>query len=112
MRDFLAAGIRVAIGTDSRASAPDLSVLAECRALVDGGLVSPAEALRMATVDSAWALGFDRCAGALAPGRPADLVILRPARPSADPPEAALDPETAVVATVRAGRLIHGRLEC
>jgi len=109
---FRATGARIALGTDSRASNPDLSVLAECRALVDGGLVSPAEALRMATVDGAWALGFERCAGALAPGHPADLVILRPARPSADPHEAALDPETAVVATVRAGRLIHGRLEC
>ncbi|MEI6240086.1 MAG: amidohydrolase family protein [Planctomycetia bacterium] len=107
---FRAAGIRVALGTDSRASTPDLSVLAECRALVEGGLASPAEALHMATVDGAWALGFDRQAGMLAPGRPADLVILRPARPFADPHAAALDPDTTVVATIRAGRLIHGQL--
>ncbi|MBM4023183.1 MAG: amidohydrolase family protein, partial [Planctomycetes bacterium] len=33
-------GIRVAIGTDSRASNPDLCVLAECRSLVDAGLAS------------------------------------------------------------------------
>lgn len=112
LAQFRATGARIALGTDSRASNPDLSVLAECRALVDGGLVSPAEALRMATVDGAWALGFEHRAGVLAPGRPADLVILRPARPSTDPHEAALDPETAVVATLRAGRLIHGRLEC
>lgn len=109
---FRTTGARVALGTDSRASNPDLSLLAECRTLVDGGLASPTEALRMATVDGAWALGFERCAGVLAPGRPADLVILRPARRSADPLEAALDPATAVVATLRAGRLIHGRIEC
>jgi len=107
---FRAAGIRVAIGTDSRASNPDLSVLAECRALVDAGLASPAEALRMATVDGAWALGFEHRAGILATGRPADLVVLRPARGWSDPHEAAIDPATEVVATLRAGRLIHGAL--
>jgi cytosine/adenosine deaminase-related metal-dependent hydrolase len=107
---FRAAGLRVAIGTDSRASNPDLSVLAECRALVDGGLASPSAALHMATVNGAWALGFERSAGVLATGRPADLVILRPIRPWTDPHEAALDPETTVVATLRAGRVIHGGL--
>ncbi len=107
---FRAAGIRIALGTDSRASNPDLSVLAECRALAAGGLASPAEALRMATADGAWGLGFERVAGTLAPGRPADLVILRPANPAADPHEAALDPDTTVVATLRGGRVIHGSL--
>jgi imidazolonepropionase-like amidohydrolase len=64
----------------------------------------------MATVAGAWALGFERHAGRLAPGRLADLVVLRPRGPWADPHEAALDPETRVVATLRAGRLIHGGL--
>jgi cytosine/adenosine deaminase-related metal-dependent hydrolase len=104
-----AAGIRLAIGTDSRASNPDLSVLAECRSLAEAGLASPEEALRMATLDAAWALGFDRHAGRLAPGRPADLVVLRPATaPLRDPCAAALDPATAVAATIRRGRLIAG----
>jgi cytosine/adenosine deaminase-related metal-dependent hydrolase len=105
------AGIRVAIGTDSRASNPDLSVLAECRTLVDAGLVSPEEALRMATVEGAWALGLDRHAGRIAVGRPADLVVLRPAgaTPAAtDPFAAALDPAVTVSATLRRGRLIAG----
>lgn len=104
-----AAGIRVAIGTDSRASNPDLSVLAECRTLVDAALASPEEALQMATVDAAWALGFARQAGRLAPGRPADLVVLRPAAaPVRDPFTAALDPATAIAATLRRGRPIAG----
>ena len=107
---FRAAGIRVAIGTDSRASNPDLSVLAECRRLVDAGLCNPAEALRMATLDGAWAVMLEHRAGFLAPGRPADLAILRPARPCRDPHEAALDPATQVAATLRRGALIAGSL--
>lgn len=105
-----AAGVRVALGTDSRATAPDLSLLAECRTLVDGGLASPAEALAMATREAAWAIGFERQAGMIAPGRPADLAIIRPAHARSDPSEAALDPSARVVATLRHGRLIHGRL--
>jgi cytosine/adenosine deaminase-related metal-dependent hydrolase len=105
-----AAGIRVALGTDSRASNPDLSLLAECRILVDAGLASPEETLRMATIHGAWALGFDRRAGRIAPGRPADLAILRPATGSHhDPFAAALDPATAVAATLRRGRVIAGK---
>jgi cytosine/adenosine deaminase-related metal-dependent hydrolase len=108
---FRAAGIRVALGTDGRGSNPDLSVLAECRTLVDAGLASPAEALAMATVHGAWALMLDRVAGRLAPGRPADLVVLRPAMAAADPFAAALDPATRVAATLRAGRVVAGRIE-
>ena len=104
------AGIRVCLGTDGRGSNPDLSILAECRALVDAGLTSPAEALRMATVTGAWALGCERRAGMLAPGRPADLVVLRPAQAIRDPYEAALDPSATIVATLRSGHLIHGAL--
>lgn len=107
---FRASSVRVAIGTDSRASNPDLSILAECRTLVDAGLVTPAEALGMATVHGAWALGFERCSGMLAPGRPADLVILRPETRHRDPHDAVLDPATRVVATLRAGKIIAGAL--
>lgn len=110
VRLFREAGVRVAIGTDSRASSPDLSVLAECRTLVEAGLASPEEALRMATVDGAWALGFERLSGMIAPGRPADLAILRPAAVSDDPFESILDPATTIEATLRSGRLIAGTL--
>ena len=108
---FREAGVRVAIGTDSRASSPDLSVLAECRTLVAAGVVSPEESLRMATGDAAWALGFERTCGILAPGRPADLAIAVPATASTDPYEAILDPATRIIATLRAGRMIAGSLE-
>jgi cytosine/adenosine deaminase-related metal-dependent hydrolase len=107
---FREVGVRVAIGTDSRASNPDLSVLAECRTLVEAGLASPEEALRMATVDGAWALGFERSSGMIAPGRPADLAILRPTAITADPFQAILDPATTIEATLRSGCLIAGTL--
>lgn len=107
---FREAGIRVAIGTDSRASTPDLSVLAECRTLVDAGLTSPEEALIMATLHGGFAVMFDRC-GRLAPGLPADLVVLRPAGSPRDPFAAAVDPGTTVLATLRAGRLIHAHTD-
>jgi aminodeoxyfutalosine deaminase len=107
---FREAGVRVAVGTDSRASNPDLSVLAECRALVSAGAASPQEAVRMATEAGAWVLGFADRSGSLAPGRPADLVILVPRSGSADPWSAVLDPDTRIAATVRAGRVIAGSL--
>ncbi|MFM8634967.1 MAG: amidohydrolase family protein [Planctomycetia bacterium] len=107
VRAFRDAGIRVAIGTDSRASSPDLSVLAECRTLADAGLASAEETLHMATRHGAWATHLEHRSGLLAPGRPADLAILSPTMPHADPFAAALDPATQVIATSRSGRWIH-----
>ncbi len=111
LREFSDAGLRVAVGTDSRASNPDLSVLDECRTIVDAGLASPKEALAMATRHGAWALMLDHRCGLLAPGRPADLVILRPTAPHTDPFTAILDPTTQIIATLRSGRIIYGRIE-
>jgi len=107
---FLAAGIRVAIGTDSRASNPDLSVLAEARELVGAGIVSPQEALRMMTSDATWNLAHEGRAGSIAVGRPADLAVLRPSGPFSDPLDAILRSDTRVAAALRAGRVLHGQL--
>jgi cytosine/adenosine deaminase-related metal-dependent hydrolase len=60
----------------------------------------------MATLDGAWALGFEHRAGRLAVGRPADLAILRPARAAGEPHEATLAPDTQVLTTLRSGRPI------
>jgi cytosine/adenosine deaminase-related metal-dependent hydrolase len=107
---FRAAGIRVAIGTDSRASNPDLSVLAEARELVGAGVASPREALEMISRNAAWSVAHEDRAGSIAAGRPADLVVLTPSGPFADPLEAILRPDTRVAATLRRGRLLHGEL--
>jgi aminodeoxyfutalosine deaminase len=76
-RDFLARGIRVALGTDSLASNPDLSILAEVRYLhrlrpeVAGEVL-----LRMATLSGAEALGWADETGSLEVGKSADVIVV------------------------------------
>lgn len=108
-----AAGVRVCLGTDGRGSNPDLSIRAEGRCLIGAGLVSPAEALRMVTMNGAWAIGFEHCTGRLTVGRPADLAMLRPATAPdsvAAATSAIFAADTEVVATLRGGRCIAGEL--
>jgi len=77
LAEMLAAGVRVAIGTDSRASNPDLSLLDELRFVArTHPEVAPDEILRMGTIAAAAALGIDARLGSLAVGKHADLVIL------------------------------------
>ncbi len=96
-REFLARGVRVAVGTDSLASNPDLDVLAEIRFLhrlypdVPGDVL-----LRMATLSGAEALGWADETGSLAPGKSADLVVVPlPAR-NDEPHHLLLDSDLAV----------------
>ncbi|MEZ4600567.1 MAG: amidohydrolase family protein [Syntrophotaleaceae bacterium] len=67
---YLAAGVPLALGTDSCASSPSLSVWDElaCAARIYGDLLSPAQLLAMATVNGARALGLQGEMGALEPG--------------------------------------------
>jgi cytosine/adenosine deaminase-related metal-dependent hydrolase len=73
---FAASGVRVAVGTDSLASAPDLNVfaeLAELRRLAPE--VPAATLLAWATVNGARALGFSDI-GAVTPGSKAALIAV------------------------------------
>jgi aminodeoxyfutalosine deaminase len=86
-REFLKRGVRVALGTDSLASNPDLDILAEARFIaarhpdLPGGTL-----LRMLTLSGAEALGWADVTGSLTPGKSADLVVLPlPDRDDADP---------------------------
>lgn len=76
-RHFLAHGVRVALGTDSLASNPDLDLLAEARFVhrwyPD---FSGAQLLRMATLSGAEALGWEDETGSLEPGKSADLAVV------------------------------------
>jgi cytosine/adenosine deaminase-related metal-dependent hydrolase len=86
-RDFLARGVRVALGTDSLASNPDLDLFAEARFVHHCNPDVPgATLLRMATLSGAEALGWHDETGSLEAGKSADLIVL-PIRPvqSADP---------------------------
>ena len=77
IEDFYASGVHVAIGTDSLASAPDLSVFAELatlRALAPS--VPATRLLASATIEGARALGFDADYGTIEPGKSARLIAV------------------------------------
>jgi cytosine/adenosine deaminase-related metal-dependent hydrolase len=78
---YRAAGVPLALGTDSLASSPTLSVwheLAAARRLY-GAELSPADLLAMATVNGARALGLDGEMGRLHPGWGGHFLVVRPA---------------------------------
>jgi cytosine/adenosine deaminase-related metal-dependent hydrolase len=87
-RDFLARGVRVALGTDSLASNPDLDLLAEARFVHRKHPDVPGSTLlRMATLSGAEALGWADETGSLTAGKSADLVVVPlPDEGASDPP--------------------------
>jgi len=103
---MLAAGVRVAIGTDSAASNNNLDMLAEMRtaALLAKGVtnnptVVPAhQALTMATLHGAMALGLEKEIGSLEAGKKADLILVNKLQPHLIP---AHDLEATVVYAAR-----------
>jgi cytosine/adenosine deaminase-related metal-dependent hydrolase len=105
-RDFLARGVRVALGTDGLASNPDLDLLAEARFLHrEYPDVSGAGLLRMATLSGAEALGWADETGSLTPGKSADLVVLPlPPREDADPHRLVLASDLPVKCVLFRGR--------
>jgi cytosine/adenosine deaminase-related metal-dependent hydrolase len=105
---LLAAGVTVALGTDSRASNPDLRLFDELRYAAAHHAIAPDQLVALATLGGARALGRDRESGTLAPGKSADLTVVRLPNVEADPYELLFDPRSAIIATVRAGALIAG----
>jgi cytosine/adenosine deaminase-related metal-dependent hydrolase len=74
---LLAAGVNVALGTDSLASNPDLDLLAEARWVREHFPELPDSIiLSLATLNGARALGLEELTGSLTSGKSADLVVL------------------------------------
>ena len=81
---LLAAGVNVALGTDGNASNNDLDMLGEMRtaALIakavahDAAAVPASQAIRMATINGAKALGLDEQIGSLEVGKAADMIAI------------------------------------
>ncbi|HZT76997.1 MAG TPA: amidohydrolase family protein [Vicinamibacterales bacterium] len=95
IEDFYRSGVRIAVGTDSLASAPDLNVFAEVatmRALAPG--VPAAALLESATRHGAHALGFDADFGTIEAGRLARLLLV-------DIPPGTVDVEEYLVSGIR-----------
>jgi 5-methylthioadenosine/S-adenosylhomocysteine deaminase len=117
VRELRAAGIRVCIATDSPASTPSLDMFEELRVAVwsararagDPRVLGAAEALELATLGGARALGLEDELGSLTPGKQADVVVVSlegsPLAPVEDPSVAVVlggSPER-VLATVIGG---------
>jgi len=97
---MLHVGVRIALGTDSRASNPDLDILKDLALVqVKCPSIPPVELVRMVTLEAAIALGLDATVGSLAIGKRADLVAI--------PCESTLDdPFQAVLAASNSPRQI------
>ena len=97
-----AAGVRVGLGTDSPASTPSFDLFEELRAAIYAArarerradALGAAEALALATIDSARALRLEAEVGTLTPGKRADLTVVSLAGSPYHPVE---DPAAAVV---------------
>ena len=84
LRDLLDAGVRVGLGTDSPASTPSFDLFEELRTAVysartrerRGDALCAPEALELATLGAARALGLEDEVGSLTPGKRADLAVV------------------------------------
>lgn len=84
VKDLMAAGVNVAVGTDGAASNNNLDMLEEIRtaALVakgtsaDATVVNAHQALEMATINGAKLLGLENEIGSLEPGKAADIMAV------------------------------------
>jgi cytosine/adenosine deaminase-related metal-dependent hydrolase len=94
LTQMLAAGVRVAVGTDSRASNPDLRLFEELRHIAQHHpAVSPDAILRMGTISAAEALGIADKYGSITAGKFAVLAVVPVAADTTNPLEAILHAE-------------------
>ena len=91
--EMLAAGVNVAVGTDSRASSPNLDLWEDLRHIRRAfANVAPVDILRMGTLCGAAALGLEHEYGSLTPGKAAAVTVIPlPDDKARDPYELALE---------------------
>jgi cytosine/adenosine deaminase-related metal-dependent hydrolase len=107
-REFLARGVRVALGTDSFASNPDLDLLAEAKFVHQRYPDFPGDTLlRMATLSGAEALCWEDETGSLDPGKSADLIVVPLSASENDPHRLVLESTHPVRAVLFRGRWVH-----
>ncbi len=108
LENLIRCGAAIAVGTDSRASNPDLSVLGELRCIAQefAGLSSQ-RILQLGTIDGAKALGLDQEVGSLGVGKLANLTAIPCDATPADPSEPLLHSERLPTRTWIRGRLVH-----
>ena len=116
---MIRAGVCVGIGTDGCASNNNLDLFLEMDTVaklhkvstLDPTVLDAATVMRMATIDSARALGLDRVTGSLEPGKAADLIVIDTRKPHLTP---MYNPVSHLVYAVRgsdvAAVVINGRV--
>src|SRR5262245_7433684 len=123
LRELVNRGITVGIGTDSPASAPSFDMFEELRAAVSlararerrADALTSTEALELATLGSARALGLDDQIGSVEPGKRADLTLVdlsgSPFQPCEDPAVAVCPggSPNRVAATIVEGKVSYER---
>jgi cytosine/adenosine deaminase-related metal-dependent hydrolase len=104
-RTMLSRQVHLALGTDSRASNPDLSLFAELQFLRKlAPDFDPVHLLELGTINGARALGQDAKTGSLDVGKSADLtVVALPNASHGDPYSLLFDPASRVVGTLCGG---------
>ena len=118
--EFLAAGMRVGVGTDSPAAVDTTDIIDEMRTgLMIARATSPdrrihmasATMLRMATIDAARALCIDDQVGSLEPGKQADIIAIDLHNSHQNPTS---NPESAVIYTANQDNvkftMVNGRV--
>ncbi len=106
------AGLTIGLGTDSACSNNEINMLSELRlaALLDKGMtedpcsVSAWQALALATIDSAKALGLEQQIGSLEPGKYADMVAIDLDAINTTP---YFDPVSAVAYSAQSAQVTH-----
>ena len=91
--ELMAQGINVALGTDSAASNNDLNLFGEMQAAallakvaaMDAATLPAADALAMATINGARAMGLEEQIGSLEPGKQADVIAVDLTGPETQP---------------------------
>ncbi len=110
LAEFLEAGLRVGVGTDSVLSVGSLDLLAaarEARAIAGLGAL---DAIALVTWQAAAAIGFLNGVGSLTEGAEADVAVFAMTHDSHDPQEELLSGRRAVLATFVAGREVYRRV--
>jgi 5-methylthioadenosine/S-adenosylhomocysteine deaminase len=116
---YRAAGLVVGLGTDGAASNNDLDMFEAMRmaallhkvATRDPRAIAAPEALAMATIDGARAIGMGDTLGSLEPGKRADLIVVSVDRPGQTP---MFDPVSHLIYATRGDdvrtSIVHGRV--